>query len=199
MRSRMFSSAMTATLPDRAARDDGLVETLSDRMLAGVVDGAGDAVIVAGPDGTVRYWNAAAEAMFGHGAEAALGASLDLIIPERLRERHWDGYRKTMATGETKYGGATLSVPAVRADGTRISVDFTVALLFDDGGAVSGIAAIMRDVTAAFEERRSLQRRVRELEDELAALRQGPPAPRPTGGEERVDRGAPGREGPPAT
>jgi PAS domain S-box-containing protein len=175
------------------------MEPLSNEVLAELVRRAGDAVIVADSEGAIRYWNASAEELFGHPAEQALGASLDLIIPERLRERHWDGYRKTMATGETKYGHDTLSVPAVRADGSRISVDFTVALLFDDGGAVSGIAAIMRDVTAAFEERRSLQRRVRELEAELAALREGPPAPRPTGGEESVDRGAPEREGPPAT
>ena len=86
------------------------------------------------------------------------------MIPERLRERHWEGFRQTMATGETKYGGETLSVPAVRADGARISVEFTVALVRDESGAVTGIAAIMRDVTAAWEERRALARRVRELE-----------------------------------
>ena len=173
---------------------------MDDRVLAEIVRGAGDAVVVAGPDGTIRYWNAAAEAMFGHAADEALGASLDIVIPERLRERHWEGYRQTMATGETKYGGETLSVPAVRADGARISVDFTVALVRDDNGAVTGIAAIMRDVTAAWEERRTLARRVRELESELAALREeGPPAPRPAEGEEFVGRGAPGREGPAAT
>jgi PAS domain S-box-containing protein len=176
------------------------MEPLSDAALAALVHGAGDAVIVAAPDGAIRYWNAAAEAMFGHAAEDALGASLDIVIPERLRERHWDGFRHTMATGETKYAGETLSVPAIRADGSRISVEFTVALVHDDGGAVSGIAAIMREVTAAFEERRALQRRVRELEDELAALREErPPAPRPAGGEESAGRGAPGREGPAAT
>jgi PAS domain S-box-containing protein len=173
---------------------------MDDRVLAEIVRGAGDAVIVADPDGAIRYWNAAAEAMFGHAADEALGASLDIVIPERLRERHWEGYRQTMATGETKYGGETLSVPALRADGARISVEFTVALVRDDSGAVTGIAAIMRDVTAAWEERRALARRVRELESELAALREdGPPAPRPAGGEEFVGRGAPGREGPAAT
>jgi PAS domain S-box-containing protein len=150
----------------------GRVDALSDEALAALVHGAGDAVIVADRDGAIRYWNAAAEAMFGHTAADAVGASLDLVIPERLRDRHWEGYRQTMASGETKYGGQTLSVPAVRADGARISVEFTVALLHDAGGAVTGIAAIMREVTAAFEERRALQRRVRELEDELAALRQ---------------------------
>ena len=129
-------------------------------------------MIVADRDGAIIYWNAAAERMFGHTAADALGASLDIMIPERLRERHWEGYRHTMATGVTKYGGQTLSVPAVRADGERISVEFTVALLFSADGAVTGIAAIMREVTAAWEERRALQRRVRELEGELAALRQ---------------------------
>lgn len=99
-----------------------------------------------------------------------------------------------------KYGGETLSVPAVRADGARISVEFTVALVRDESGAVTGIAAIMREVTAAWEERRALARRVRELESELAALREErAPAPRPAGGEEFVGRGAPGREGPAAT
>jgi PAS domain S-box-containing protein len=173
---------------------------MDDRVLAEIVRDAGDAVIVADAGGAIRYWNAAAEAMFGHTADAALGASLDIVIPERLRERHWEGYRKTMATGETKYGGETLSVPAVRADGARISVEFTVALVRDDRGAVTGIAAIMREVTAAWEERRAMARRVRELESELAALREEtPPAPRPAGGEGFVGRGAPGREGPAAT
>jgi len=191
---------MPTTVSKSRTRDDGLVDPLSDEALAELVHGAGDAVIVADPDGAIQYWNAAAEAMFGHAAAEAVGTSLDLIVPERLRERHWDGYRQTMATGETKYGGQTLSVPAVRADGARISVEFTVALLHGASGAVTGIAAIMREVTAAWEERRALRSRVRELEDELAALRQErPPAPRPAGGEESVGRGAPGREGPAAT
>jgi PAS domain S-box-containing protein len=144
------------------------VEPLPDDVLAGLVRDAGDAVIVADSEGAIRYWNAAAERIFGRSAGDVLGASLDLIIPEPLRERHWDGFRHTMATGETRYGGKTLAVPAVRADGARISVEFTVALLRDATGAVSGIGAILRDVTAAWEERRVLARRVRELENELA-------------------------------
>jgi PAS domain S-box-containing protein len=144
------------------------VEPLSDAALAGLVHDAGDAVIVADSDGAIRYWNAAAERIFGRSADEVLGESLDLIIPEPLRQRHWDGYRQTMATGETKYGGKTLAVPAIRADGTRISVEFTVALVHDATGAVAGIGAILRDVTAGWEERRALARRVRELEEELA-------------------------------
>jgi PAS domain S-box-containing protein len=144
------------------------MEPLTDAVLAGLVHDAGDAVIVAGNDGAIRYWNASAERIFGWPAGDALGQSLDLIVPEPLRERHWEGFEQTMATGETKYGGKTLAVPAIRADGARISVEFTVALLRDATGAVAGIAAMLRDVTAGWEERRALARRVRELEQELA-------------------------------
>jgi PAS domain S-box-containing protein len=147
----------------------GRVEQFSDdAMLAGLVHDAGDAVIVADSDGSIRYWNAAAERIFGRACGEVLGESLDLIIPEPLRERHWDGFRQTMATGETEYGGRTLAVPAIRADGVRISVEFTVALLRDATGAVAGIGAILRDVTAGWEERRALARRVRELEEKIA-------------------------------
>jgi PAS domain S-box-containing protein len=144
------------------------VEPLSDAVLAGLVHDAGDAVIVADSDGAIRYWNAAAERIFGRSAGEVLGESLDLIIPEPLRDRHWEGFRHTMASGETQYGGKTLAVPAVRGDSARISVEFTVTLLREATGAVAGIAAILRDVTAGWEERRALARRVRELEQELA-------------------------------
>jgi len=122
------------------------------------------AVVVADTGGVIRFWNPAAEAMFGHSRAVAVGASLDLIIPDPLRDRHWDGYGRVMATGETEYAGRTLAVPAIRADGTRISVEFTVTLLRDDRDAVVGIAAILRDVTRQFDEQRALRRRVAELE-----------------------------------
>src|SRR3712207_1766116 len=120
---------------------------VGEDLLAALVGDADDAVIVADVAGHIRYLTAAAEAMFGHPAADALGASLDLIVPERLRERHWDGYHRVMATGETEYAGRMLSVPALRADGSTISVEFTVTLLRDGSGAIVGIGAIMRDVS----------------------------------------------------
>jgi PAS domain S-box-containing protein len=141
------------------------LEGLAGRTLEElVVERTDHAVVVADPDGVIVFWNPAAEAMFGHPRSAAIGQSLDLIIPDKLRDRHWDGYRRVMATGKTDYAGRTLAVPALRADGTRISVEFTVTLLEDDAGAVAAIAAIVRDVTAQWEERRALQRRLAELE-----------------------------------
>jgi PAS domain S-box-containing protein len=146
------------------------VERIPDNALVALVERADDAVIVADASGAVRYWNAAAERMFGYTREQALGSSLDLIIPEKLRERHWDGYRRVMATGETAYVGRMLAVPALRADGSRISIEFTVTLIPDPSGGVWGIGAILRDVTARWEQQRSLQREVRELERRLAEL-----------------------------
>lgn len=145
--------------------------SLDDEVLRDLVVTAGDAVIVADARGVIRFWNPAAEVMFGYGRDEALGATLDLIVPEPLRERHWDGYWRTMASGETKYAGRTLAVPAMRADGTRISIEFTVTLLRNGGGGVSAIAAIVRDVTERFERERALRRRVDELERELEAVR----------------------------
>lgn len=118
-----------------------------------LIESAGDAIIVADTRGRIIFWNDAAERLFGHARDEALGQSLDLIIPERQRARHWAGYEKTMASGETKYGTQLLRVPAMHKDGRRISIAFTVALLFDANRKVQAIAAIVRDDT----ERRRLE------------------------------------------
>jgi PAS domain S-box-containing protein len=146
----------------------GLEELAGGALEAAIVARTDHAVIVADAEGAIRFWNPAAEAMFGWPAAETMGRSLDLIVPETLRERHWDGYRRVMETGETNYAGRTLAVPALRADGTRISVEFTVTLLPAADGGVGGIAAIMRDVTAQWEERRQLTRRLAEAERALA-------------------------------
>jgi PAS domain S-box-containing protein len=146
------------------------VERVADEVLAVLIESADDAVIVADASGAIRYWNSASEAMFGHSREDAVGASLDIIIPEKLRDRHWDGYRRVMATGETDYAGRMLAVPAVRADGSRISVEFTVTLLRDSAGRVWGIGAILRDVTARWEQQRALQRELHDLKRRVAEL-----------------------------
>jgi PAS domain S-box-containing protein len=123
-----------------------------------LVEDMPDALIVANADGIIRFWNAGAERIFGFASAEAIGQSLDLITPESLRARHWTGYRRTMQTGETKYGsGDLLSVPAIRKDGRRISVQFSIMPLKSERGGLDGIAAIMRDVTADFEERKRLK------------------------------------------
>ena len=132
--------------------------------LESFVQAAGDAIIAAKPDGTIILWNPAAAGIFGFTAEQALGHSLDLIIPERFRERHWQGFRKVMLTGQTRYGTEVLRVPAVHKSGRSLSIAFTVALLFARAGQIDGIAAIVRDETARWNEERALRRRLSELE-----------------------------------
>ena len=131
------------------------------RFSAALVRDASDAIVFADKEGVIRFWNAGATRIFGFSEADALGQSLDLIIPENLRERHWKGFDKTMETGESRYGaGDVLSVPAQRKDGSRISVDFTILPFRGDDGRIEGIAAILRDVTARFEELKALRRQV---------------------------------------
>jgi PAS domain S-box-containing protein len=141
-----------------------------------IVDEAQDAIIYADRDGVIRLWNAGAEATFGYKAGEAIGQSLDLIIPEKLRQRHWDGYHRVMATGETKYGRELLAVPGQHKDGSRMSVEFSIAILRDQDGQIMGIAAILRDVTARWEQDRALHQRIRELEAQVRPV--GAPAGR---------------------
>jgi PAS domain S-box-containing protein len=126
-----------------------------------LVSGMSDAIVYADAEGVIRVWNRGATRVFGFAEAEAVGRSLDIIIPENLRERHWQGYRATMRTGQSRYGdGQILSVPAVRKDGTRVSVEFTIVPFSDDAGRMIGIAAIMRDATARFEELRALRRQL---------------------------------------
>ncbi|MBB6309985.1 PAS domain-containing protein [Xanthobacter tagetidis] len=131
---------------------------------AQLLDAVGDAIVVCDGAGAIILWNAGAERMFGFTKEEALGASLDIIIPERQRKRHWDGYYETMRTGVTRYGSALLRVPALHKDGHALSIAFTVALLSGADGRPTSIVSMIRDETERWKEERALQRRVAELE-----------------------------------
>ena len=129
----------------------------------------GDAVVVSDAGGSITLWNPAAQRMFGFTEQEALGQSLDLIIPQRLQQRHWDGYRNTMQTGQTRYGNDVLKVPAVHKDGRALSIAFTVALLHSADGKLTGIVAVIRDETSRFQEDRNLRKRIAELEARVGA------------------------------
>lgn len=122
-----------------------------------------DAIVAADREGVILFWNPGAERLFGYTSDEALGRSLDLIVPERLRARHWEGYARVMATGQSRYGESdVLAVPALRKDGSALSVEFTIVPLRDQSGSVIALAALMRDVTKRFEETRELKRKLAE-------------------------------------
>lgn len=133
-----------------------------DRVLEQILNDAPDAILVSDREGIITYWNRGAEQIFGHTAAAAVGQSLDLIIPENLRGRHWEGYHRVIASGETKYRTGLLSSPGIRQDGSRVSLEFSMVLLRDGAGGMAGCAAIMRDVTVRWQKEK-------ELRDRLAA------------------------------
>jgi len=134
-----------------------------------VVEALGDAVVICDRDGVIRFWNAAAERLFGFTRTDALGKSLDLIIPERLRERHWAGFTRTMATGHTRYQHDVLRVPAKHKDGRTLSIVFTVGLLLAAQRTLTGLVAVIRDETKRFAEERDLRKRLAELEGKHGA------------------------------
>jgi PAS domain S-box-containing protein len=154
--------AITKALKDgRSIMSVELPQGFVERLVADCPD----AIIYADRDGRVRFWNGSATRIFGFAEAEALGQTLDLILPEGLRARHWEGYHRVTGGGASRYGeGEVLAVPAMRKDGTRISVEFTILPVSDATGAVLGIVAFLRDVTARFEELRALRR-------ELAALK----------------------------
>lgn len=129
-----------------------------------IIQDAPDAIVVADSSGKITLWNAGAERLFGYSAAEVLSQTLDCIIPEAQRRRHWEGYTEVMRTGVTRYGTQVLRVPALRKDGSRFSIAFTVGLLKDAEGRVEGIFAILRDDTERWETERGLRKRVAELE-----------------------------------
>ena len=143
--------------------DDKQIRTMNIPAGLGeaLLHSASDAIIATDREGRITFWNPGAERIFGFTADEAVGQSLDLIIPENLRARHWAGFRHTMATGTSRYGhGDLLSVPSLTRDGRRISVEFTIVLLRNGAQETTGTVAVMRDVTKRFAEMRELKRRL---------------------------------------
>lgn len=143
-------------------------DALRDRLGNALLDTVSDAIIYADATGSIRFWNKGAENLLGHLAAEVIGQSLDVIIPQPQRARHWEGFQRVMETGVSRYGaGDVMAVPALCKDGSRISVEFTIVPLRDASGRMEGMLSIMRDVTKRFEETRALRR-------EIASLRQHP-------------------------
>jgi len=132
-----------------------------------IIENSQDAILFADRDGIVCLWNSGAEAIFGYKADEIQGKNLDLIIPEKLRQRHWEGYQKVMKTGKTRYGKELLKVPALRKDGRTISVEFTILLVRNCQNEIIGTAAIIRDVTERWEHEKELKKKLKLLEKQL--------------------------------
>jgi PAS domain S-box-containing protein len=144
---------------------EALPSDLAERLLAG----SPDAILICDPAGIVRYWNAAAQRMFGFRASETVGVSMNLIIPERLRARHWTAWDATMRTGITRYGdGRLLAVPALHKDGRQISIEFSIQLVKNAGGVIEWVVAVIRDVTERYRREKAQHARITALEAKIS-------------------------------
>ncbi|NUP21043.1 MAG: PAS domain S-box protein [Streptomyces sp.] len=135
------------------------MEELNPEVVLGMAAQAPDGIVIIDGEGLIRYWNQGAERIFGFSAADVDGRSLDVIIPEKHRKRHWDGFQEAMDRGTSKYGESDLlNVPALAADGRRISIEFSVVMLPASDG-VMYCGAVIRDVTVRRERERELMRR----------------------------------------
>lgn len=145
----------------------GLAGGGMEAFIKQLINDAPDAILISDREGVIRFWNSGAERMFGHTAAEAVGQSLDLIIPENLRNRHWEGYWRVMASGETKYKTGLLSSPGIRRDGSRVSLEFSMVLLHDETGSLQGCGSVMRDVTERWKKEKELKERLTACEAKL--------------------------------
>lgn len=113
-----------------------------------IVEQARDAVIFADREGIIRLWNRGAEIIFGYAVNEAIGRTLALIIPEKLRRAHDEGYRNAMEHGRLRHEGRVLTTRSCHKNGARLYVDMSFGLLKDESGRVGGAFAIARDCTA---------------------------------------------------
>jgi PAS domain S-box-containing protein len=139
-------------------------ENANLNLFQAVVEQAPDAVIFADCEGAIRLWNRGAETVFGYSAAEVLGNSLDVIIPERFRRAHWDGFQKAIDTGQTKYKNKVLTTRSVHKDGSKLYVDLSFGLVKAEDGTVVGALAVGRDCTARHLAEGALRTRIAELE-----------------------------------
>lgn len=140
-------------------------------LFEALVAQASDAIIFADREGRIVAWNAGAERLFGHATRDAIGQSLDVIIPDHLRQAHWDAFDRAVTTGTTRHDGRAIVTRSMKADGTKIYVDISFALVRDVAGAVVGSLAIARDATERHAAEAATRARIAELERAQATAR----------------------------
>ena len=165
-----FSAPVTSTLAAEYHLPAMPGKLDPDHLCRQIIEHTPLAVIFGDREGIIRLWNSGAETMFGFTAAEAIGQSMDIIVPEKHRPKHWEGYDRVMQSGVTKYGREVLAVPALTKSGGRISIEFNIALLRDDAGQVIGAAATISDVTARWEREKALRARMAELEAKVKSL-----------------------------
>jgi PAS domain S-box-containing protein len=129
-----------------------------------IVEGMSEAMIFSDPAGVIRLWNPGAQALFGYTPDEAFGQSLDLIIPERLREAHWKGFHRAMQQGVTAHGRVSIITRSLHKEGGQLYVDMSFAVVRNQAGETIGSVAIARNATERHLQEKSLRQQLAALQ-----------------------------------
>ncbi len=135
-------------------------ESISPQLSESILQSIHEAIVYADLKGIIQYWNGGSETVFGFSAEEALGQSLDIIIPEKMRKAHWDGYEKAIARGDTVSGKGSRITRALHKTGQTLYVDMSFAMVRDQSGQLVGSLAVARDATERYLDERKLRQQV---------------------------------------
>lgn len=144
--------------PARVGSDAGL------QLFEAIVAQTPDAIIFADCDRLVQVWNRGAEAVFGFSAAEIIGCSLDIIIPDRFRRAHWEGFRQAIASGRTQHGDHVRTTRATHKLGHRLYVDLSFGLVMNGAGSVIGSVAVGRECSERYVSVKALREQLAELE-----------------------------------
>ena len=109
-----------------------------------------EAVIYADLNGVIQLWNHGAEAVFGFTSEDAVGQSVDIIIPEKLRAAHWTGFNKAVAHGDILSAPGARMTRGLKKNGEQLYVEMSFAMVRNQAGEMIGSIAVARDATARY-------------------------------------------------
>jgi diguanylate cyclase (GGDEF)-like protein/PAS domain S-box-containing protein len=138
-------------------KDNFIHRNLSEYRYQQMLANSATAAVCAGADNIIVSWNTAAEELFGHRAEKAIGQPLSLIIPPRLRAAHDAGLARAVQAGHARLAGHSVDILALHADGSEIPVDLSLSMWIEDGNPMFG--ALLRDIA----DRHSAKKRLEHL------------------------------------
>lgn len=151
------------TLQQASAAGSTIESNSVDNLSEDILRAIPEALIFSDLEGIIRRWNPGAETVFGFTAAESIGQSLDLIIPEKLRKAHWDGFHKALARCGTIPGRSSLITRSLHKSGEPIYVDMSFAIVKNQAGQLLGALAVARDATARFLNEKEMRRELDEL------------------------------------
>ena len=122
----------------------------NDTVAAAILASMQEAVIYADLKGIIQIWNHGAEAVFGFSSDEAVGQSVDIIIPEKLRAAHWAGFNKAVEHGDILSAPGSRMTRGLKKNGEQLYVEMSFAMVKSQSGDMIGSIAVARDATERF-------------------------------------------------